>query len=84
MRMHAYSTCLPVCVCVGIFVCLSLTETMRAKKKKKGQDEMVKGISGCSVHILPHRQAERSSFYCKWGLEKVQCRRQCVSMFGKV
>lgn len=59
--------CLHVCLCVGVCGHFCVLEFDNETIKKKRQDVMVKGISGCSVHILPHRQAERSSFYCKCG-----------------
>lgn len=56
-------TCLSVCMCGNYCV---LEADTKDESKKKSQDVMVKGISGCSVHILPRRQAG-SSFHCKCG-----------------
>lgn len=63
--------CVYACDCVyvcGHFCVLEFDrDNEKKKKKKKRKDVMVKDISGCRVHILTHRQAERSSFHCKCG-----------------
>ena len=60
-----------VCVCGGLGVHVREfdrdNENKEKKKKTRGDGE---GYIRTSVHILPHRQAEGSSFYCKCGQKR--------------
>lgn len=66
--LTAQEQCLRVCVSVCMCGHFCVLEVDRDNENgKKRQDVTLKGTSECSVHMLPHRQAERNSFYCKCG-----------------
>lgn len=65
--LTAQEQCVCVCVCGGLGVLVHEFDRDNENKKKKKTRGDGEGYIRTSVHILPHRQAEGSSFYCKCG-----------------